>query len=231
MTTGLPSEDLLSAVHLNRLDAAREALDRGASPDFTRTGFTPLLMAVTAGNQEMVELLLDRGANADLGNVTGWRALHTAAAAGHVAMLRPIAAKMMFAEITDEDGVDALRAAVDAQQVKALEELLAMKLSPNTADRKGVSPLAAAVMIQNEALVGLLDAAGANWDHAAQDGLTARDRLAGWSAGQRWARGAEPRPAVRPDNGSPEPTDAAPAEAAPEVGALGLSRIRRRNAL
>lgn len=47
--------------------AAQLLLDHGADPNLRNSaGFTPLLLAVARGSRAVVELLLEKGANADL---------------------------------------------------------------------------------------------------------------------------------------------------------------------
>jgi Ankyrin repeats (3 copies) len=56
-------------------------IDRGVS-ELTRDGETPLHYAATKGDKEVVELLLDAGANIDGRDTQGWTALHKAAHQG-----------------------------------------------------------------------------------------------------------------------------------------------------
>lgn len=58
-----PEGDLLRAAAAGVVDAAREALDKGAKPDAASPGLTALAAAALYGHREVVDLLLGRGAN------------------------------------------------------------------------------------------------------------------------------------------------------------------------
>ena len=61
-----PILTFLSAVRNGDVQTAREELSRGANPNaLDDDGRTALINSVVAGNREMVDLLLDSGAQAD----------------------------------------------------------------------------------------------------------------------------------------------------------------------
>ena len=51
-------------------------------------GRSPLFRAAAAGHADIVELLLDSGAQPDVGDVCGWRAVHKASQLGHAAVVK-----------------------------------------------------------------------------------------------------------------------------------------------
>jgi ankyrin repeat protein len=76
-------DDLLTAVETGDAEAARGALDAGASPDSAdRYGITALLRAAGRGDLEIVDLLLARGAKVDKSSDQGNTPLMLAAARG-----------------------------------------------------------------------------------------------------------------------------------------------------
>ena len=69
---------LMHAIHKNRLAAVRMLLERGAGADVPSSeGVTPLTLATAEGNPEIVQALLDRGADPRVG---GGAALRNAVA-------------------------------------------------------------------------------------------------------------------------------------------------------
>lgn len=54
---------LLTAVKENNLNGSREALDLGADYNYEENGWNPLLWAACNGNEDIVRLLISRGAH------------------------------------------------------------------------------------------------------------------------------------------------------------------------
>lgn len=76
---------LLHAVDRGDSTAVSSLLSRDIDPNirFPIVGSRPLILAAAKGHQEMVELLLDRGASVDASDYTGWTPLHAAIYGGH----------------------------------------------------------------------------------------------------------------------------------------------------
>lgn len=68
--------------------ALRRSLKRGYNIDFTNYGATPLIVAITAGHKDVIELLLDHGANICLQNDEGDTAISIAAKLEDEAILK-----------------------------------------------------------------------------------------------------------------------------------------------
>lgn len=85
----LSERDLFAAIERGDAAAATAALDAGAKPGAPApTGEPPLVLAAAAGAQEIVALLLARGAPVDGAGGAGNTALMHAAARGHRSVVR-----------------------------------------------------------------------------------------------------------------------------------------------
>ena len=75
-----PKPELWAATENNDCAAVRRLLEEGADPEERYQGWTPLMKASEAGRVEIMQLLLDRGANIEATNRKGRGALSFAAA-------------------------------------------------------------------------------------------------------------------------------------------------------
>ncbi|MGL4399317.1 MAG: ankyrin repeat domain-containing protein [Luteolibacter sp.] len=80
-----------SALHFfateNRADVARWLLSKGANPNGTATGDSPLHAAAQLGHREVCQALIQAGANLDLQDNLGETALHKASSGGYVELI------------------------------------------------------------------------------------------------------------------------------------------------
>lgn len=107
-----PEQLLAAAVRAGDLVGARELLDKGVRvttrDDETRR---PLIaLAVASGNRDLVDLLLERGA--DINDAAGTTTLHVAVESGQQAMVGHLLAKGARVNILAEDGGSPLHTAV-----------------------------------------------------------------------------------------------------------------------
>jgi ankyrin repeat protein len=81
---------LLHAVDRGDSTAVFSLLNRDVNPNiqFPIVGSRPLILAAAKGHQEMVELLLDRGAQVNAADYTGWTPLHAAIYGGHAEVVQ-----------------------------------------------------------------------------------------------------------------------------------------------
>jgi ankyrin repeat protein len=78
------------ACFFGHLETARHLLDAGADPNLASNNalrVSPLHSAVAAGSAPLVELLLARGANPNVGEGSGYSPLHSAAGQGNRAII------------------------------------------------------------------------------------------------------------------------------------------------
>ena len=173
---------LFDAVRYGRLAAVQRLLEAGAKPNVANqrataapdNGYTPLMYAVRRGIPgnsasardwtEMVQALLEKGADANQRDARGVTALSIAQDAGN-----PDAVKLLLAggakEIYTYKGMkldDALILAASNGDAVKVRESLASGADPHTASRAGVTPLLAAAYGGNADAVKALVEAGAH---------------------------------------------------------------------
>jgi ankyrin repeat protein len=144
---------------------ARVLLDCGADVNARiDSGRTPLMLAAGAAEHsaELVELLLDRGAQADSVSLDGKTALHAAALSGGPSVAEELLAAGCPLDARDLEGYTPLQIAVVFRNVPMAEFLLAAGANPNnkTSDL-GLTPLSGAVSSGSPQLVRLLFSYGA----------------------------------------------------------------------
>jgi ankyrin repeat protein len=119
---------LIAAVSHNSIACVRLLLEHGADPKVTdNAGWTPLIFAAYfGGSDEMLNLLLDRGAEINAQNDRGITALYLASASGHVPQVKLLLARGADRSIASKSGYTPLRIA----QIKSLDPVVAL-LDPN----------------------------------------------------------------------------------------------------
>ena len=122
-------------------EAVRSLL-AGTSPDLDAadaTGGTALMYAVQGGHEEIVEVLLERGASPDRRNPSGETALHLAARRGRTDSARLLLRAGADFGLQDSEGRTPLYRAVERRRADIIEMLQAAALAKG----KGVLSLAA----------------------------------------------------------------------------------------
>ncbi|KAK7938792.1 hypothetical protein WMY93_002118 [Mugilogobius chulae] len=140
-------------------------LERGANPGHRdRDGMTPLLLAAYEGNEDIVELLLEAGADVDetagadgeLQSAAAVTPLLAAAAMGHMGTV----SKLLFwgadVDAIDSEGRTALCLAAARGSVEVVRALLDRGLDENHKDDLGWTPLHAAACEGHKAVCGVL---------------------------------------------------------------------------
>jgi len=89
-------QELLYAAYKGDAKKARSSLLRGANPDTTHDGWTPLMFASYYGHNEIVRLLIEKGANINA-SVDGWSAMNLAESRNHHEIASFLRSKGAFA--------------------------------------------------------------------------------------------------------------------------------------
>lgn len=127
-------------------------------------GVTPLMYAAEAGHAEVVGLLLQQGANPNLGDSQyGMTALMVSAAEGHVDVVRLLLDANAMVDAKDNDlGATALMGAAEHGHAEVIAVLLARGADANAKSKKGFAALAQAATNGHLETVRLLLRAGAH---------------------------------------------------------------------
>lgn len=137
------------------------------SPDASilpELGSTALHIAVNIGNESMVQLLLDKGADVGRQDRQGKTALFLAAESGHEKIARRLLEKSADSNRTDNCGRTALFAAITSGHETITDLLLKHSADVNMCDKHGTTPLHLAVAFGSESMALLLLAKGADVD-------------------------------------------------------------------
>jgi ankyrin repeat protein len=144
-----------------------------------RNGANPLFFAVTTGDIEMTDVLLNAGAQVNsrmmlLGRIDTTAVLY-AALAGDAAMVGHLIKKGADPNETDRDGISLLAWAALGNHLDTVKVLLANKANVNTVDKLGMTPLlyAASIDYGDVRVVEALIAGGADMGAKNKEGLTA----------------------------------------------------------
>jgi ankyrin repeat protein len=115
------------------------ALDPRAADAFAPDGFTPLQLAAFFAQPEAVNLLLQRGANAELAsrNPMHVRAIHSAAAGGSAEILERLLHSGASPNVRQAGGFTALHAAAMAGRLDMVRVLLAHGADPTLTTDEG----------------------------------------------------------------------------------------------
>jgi ankyrin repeat protein len=157
--------DIFEAAATGKSDhvAALLAQDASLANTYAPDGFTPLGLAAFFGRREVVELLLQQGAdvNAVSRNVSGYTALTGAVAGGHREIVATLLAHGARADHRYGPGYTPLHEAAASGKLEIARLLLEHGADPNAHTDDGKTPLALAVEKKQEETAALLRQHGA----------------------------------------------------------------------
>jgi ankyrin repeat protein len=177
-------------------DAVAELLAKGAQIDAKSDNGTVLHAACRSGNMQLVNFLLDRGANPAIPDARGVPPLAVCATSTYNGASIPfdrLLVKGVNLDAVGADGATLLSRAVQRNDPEMLQKLLSLGANPNATDGAGDPPLIGAV--RNMRLLTVLVDKGADVNHAGHDGtaLVAALRMQSMdAAGYLISKGANP---------------------------------------
>lgn len=145
-------------------------LGRGAEPDQDDAGFTPLYQALTAGDMELAQWLVDRGAQVDAPIWTGATPLMAAAKEKCIDAMRWLRECGADIQAMDRDGKSALHHACEGGDFDVVELLLEWGSELEVRDGEGLTPLMHAVKRGHAGVVDAMIEGGADADAKTRDG-------------------------------------------------------------
>jgi ankyrin repeat protein len=163
--------DLLNAARANDTALARMLVEAGTEPNGGPSGFpdsySPLQWAAQHGNIELMQLLLDAGADTERRDFNGDRPLQWAARAGQAgSIMLLVAAGSPVNSADDRYGVSPLHLAARSGYPAAVRILILAGADLDAADQSNGTALHEAALIQEPETVRLLLEAGADPDIA-----------------------------------------------------------------
>lgn len=135
---------LIEAVRVGNLPLVLSLLDEGMNPDDKDSldGISALMEAVLAKRLDLVDLLIQRGADVSAQDNAGYTALHFAARDNEVAIAERLLAAGAPVDAADEHGISPLgRATYDRRGFREMIELLIRHgAEPGRPNKHGISP-------------------------------------------------------------------------------------------
>lgn len=145
----------------------RQFLDGGQSPDTVDGGRSMLGWAAQGGNVEMVQILLDAGAEVDAVDSVGHTPLMRAVEVGHEAVVEQLIGAGADLDVQASNGSSAVMLAVSDGRIAILEQLIGAGANLELADEYGNTAVLSAVEYGAENIEAVIDSlarGGANLD-------------------------------------------------------------------
>ncbi len=168
---------LLAAVRARQFAVVKFLLENKADTELKHHGvnneqLTPLIWATRQENKDIVDLLLEHGANVDATDVNRKTALHWAADHGFKTIAETLLAHKAEVDAREKDDVTPLRMAAQKGFKSIAEILVAHGADVNSRDNNRVTPLQSAASVGNRAIVEWLLANKADVNAADSGGWT-----------------------------------------------------------
>jgi ankyrin repeat protein len=157
--------DIFEAAATGQADRVRRLLskDQSLSNAFAPDGFTPLGLAAFFGSKEVVEVLLDDGANPDLQSKNAFKAvpLQSAAVRGRLEIARLLVNHGAKTNVRGEGGYTPLHEVASNGQIEFAKLLLEYNADINAKGDDGKTPLAIALASKQDEMTKFLRTRGA----------------------------------------------------------------------
>jgi len=174
-STNNETPNLVSYIKQNNIEGVRKLLQEGVDPNQlvpTNTGAVlPLFESVKSGNLNIVNLLLDKGADINIRNSVGYTALHAAIHRDNGPLIKLLLDRGIDPNIPGHKGENSLSFALDRQDrldailPSVIELLVQNDVDPNSPDQNNQTSLFYAVKRSNAPLIQFLLNNGANVNH------------------------------------------------------------------
>lgn len=157
----LPSERVLNAASVGKLDDLKKALNEGGDPNYIRLDIAPTLITAMRDYKECLQVLLEKGGSVTLPNKLGWTALHEVSIKETSDLLQVVIdySTSLNLFVKDKEMKTAFFAAIENNRFNNAQ--LLWKHEPdliNMSDADGITPLMWSVLQKNEeALLWLLN--------------------------------------------------------------------------
>ncbi|MFH2064371.1 MAG: ankyrin repeat domain-containing protein [Pseudomonadota bacterium] len=152
-----------------KIDSVKEHLAAGEEVDARdQYGKTPLILASSWGHLDIMELLIEKGANVNVER-QGWTPLISAAASGHVKGVKLLLSK--GADINALEG-RALSLATMGQNADMVKTLIKAKIKVDGVNENGVTPLWQTAFYDMVEMAKLLIDAGADVNYRTPEGVS-----------------------------------------------------------
>ncbi|KAL8864656.1 MAG: hypothetical protein Q9174_007270, partial [Haloplaca sp. 1 TL-2023] len=168
---GLSAPSVVRAAQAGSVVEVEMLLNQGVDVEAVhrQSGRNALAVASHCGNESVVRLLLQYGANVDTRDATSLYPLHLAAMRGHYGVIELLLQEHANVDAPGPNDETPLRIASDKGYVEVAELLLGARAKVNARDKKSMStPLHKAAMNGNENMIDLLIRNGAHTE--AKDG-------------------------------------------------------------
>ena len=154
---------LMAAVRAGQVRAALVLLGEGANPNTqNHAGISCLMFAMAGEHREIVDALLESGADASLIDDWGRNALHYGEDSVSTSLLKRLIAAGADVNKANKQGETPLMAAIQRYETGYAERLVNEGADVNAATTRGITPLIEAIHRNSRALVAKLLGKGAN---------------------------------------------------------------------
>jgi ankyrin repeat protein len=172
----MTGEDLHSAINRQNVAELERILETKEAPinAVDKYGYSPLMQVAQKGYTDMIEMLVEHGADVNLQNEAGKTALMLASFAGKLTCVKELCYHGADKQLCDKGGSTALHWAMDSSHLELAEWLIDNGADIEARDVNGWTPLLRIAAVGgNRQVATMLMRAGAVVDATDKDGKTA----------------------------------------------------------